>query len=639
MKENKLIASVVVFKELFDNNKDVYDIISEFLKAAILDRKKWNFTSTECKSLLEDVFDFKIPEAVVKTALKNRLVKSGFLSFQKGSYSVLKQGEELDTTFETVFKSKKEIYRKTEDEFIDFIAEKRGKDLQEKDREKIRENISHYLLGNGINEPFTKEISEYIIQKKSDSEFSTRLNHVKEGVVLYTGVRYTADLNDLGTWNEPLTIFLDTEIIFNYLGYNGEVYQEIIQDYLKLVREVNQKSQKRNKKRLIELRYFDEIEQEIINFFHVAGLIIEGKMPLDPSKTAMKEITNGCSTKSDILVKRNKLFIDLKTSGIHKEEQQEYYENHAFNVEGTEILKELSIQAKKNRNEFDEEYCKNYLKLFTKINVLRRGKNNLGFEKCRYIILTGNGFIRYLAHHDGIKENEKDIPFATDIDFITDKFWFKLKKGFGGSEDVPKSFDMITKAQMVLASQIKDTVQEKFTALNEKFKNGEISKEEAISLTYELRENSLKPEDLTEENITHCISFITDFSLEKHIQERELLNQKVLEGEIAKKELKRRVLLERTSKTKKIKTKIRIAKLFYSSSALLLLIILYGVGFYLIQIYRQPEDTFLSLIGLILGLVALFPFWKYQLKFHYILKSRLLIQYKTILLQSEDLWV
>ncbi len=31
MKENKLIASVVVFKELLDNDKDIYDIIAEFL--------------------------------------------------------------------------------------------------------------------------------------------------------------------------------------------------------------------------------------------------------------------------------------------------------------------------------------------------------------------------------------------------------------------------------------------------------------------------------------------------------------------------------------------------------------------------------------------------------------------------------
>ena len=79
MKENKLIASVVVFKELLDNNKDIYDIIGEFLKASILEEKKWNFTSTELKNILEKVFDFKLPEAVIKSTLKNRLVKLNFV--------------------------------------------------------------------------------------------------------------------------------------------------------------------------------------------------------------------------------------------------------------------------------------------------------------------------------------------------------------------------------------------------------------------------------------------------------------------------------------------------------------------------------------------------------------------------------
>ena len=73
MKDNKLIASVVVFKELLDSNKDIYDIIAEFLKAGIIDKQKWSFTSTELKRLIEDVFDFKLPEAVIKSTLKNNM--------------------------------------------------------------------------------------------------------------------------------------------------------------------------------------------------------------------------------------------------------------------------------------------------------------------------------------------------------------------------------------------------------------------------------------------------------------------------------------------------------------------------------------------------------------------------------------
>lgn len=108
---------------------------------------------------------------------------------------------------------------------------------------------------------------------------------------------------------------------------------------------------------------------------------------------------------------------------------------------------------------------------------LRRGINNQGFDRCKYIILTGNKFVHYLAHSKHVKVIEKEIPFATDIDYITDKFWFKLKKGFGDNDDKPKSFDIITKAQIILSSQISYTVQEKYVALNEKYQKGEITKE------------------------------------------------------------------------------------------------------------------------------------------------------------------
>jgi hypothetical protein len=625
MKENKLIASVVVFKELLDNNKDIYDIIAEFLKAGIIDQQKWNFTSTELKKLIENVFDFKLPEAVIKSALKNRLIKSNFLTIKDGIYSVKNIKENIDPEFEKNYAEKKSIYKKTEDEFINYIEEQLDKKFTEEQKEKVRENINHYLLGNGINEPYTREISEYIIHKKNDKEFANRLNTVKEGVVLYTGVRYTADLNELGKWSKPLTIFLDTEVLFNYLGFNGEVYKNIFLDFIKLVREINLSNPKR---KLINLKYFSETESEIHNFFHVATLIIENKMSLDPSKTAMKEIVNGCQSKSDIIVKKNKFFIDLQTSGILLEEDKDYYSNHSFNIEGNDVVTKLAELSKNNGRHFDEEYCKNNLKLFTKINVLRKGISDNGFENCNYILLTGNRYLHYLAHNPEIKLNEKDIPFATDIDFITDKFWFKLKKGFGTSDDIPRSFDMITKAQMVLSSQINNTVQEKFTVLNEKYNSGEITKQEAISLTYTLRENSLKPEEITDVSIADSLVFINDFTIENHLRERELLNQKVEEGEEAKNKLKRIELKERTKKNKKFKLfakslKIISILLFFAS-----IVLIYYLGYIGIRYFKTESDSALSLISFVIGLIVLFPFWKYFRKFNNCIDKRIIEWFK-----------
>lgn len=624
MEKSKLIASVVVFKELHDNNKDIYDIIEEFLKAAIISNKKWTFSSTEITSIIETEFDFHLPEAVIKTTLKRRLVKSKFLKLEKGEYLVNNVDLKISPEFETKYETKKNLYRNTEDQFISYIQSTRKKQLEDYEIENVRDNIKQYLLGNGINEEYTQEISSFIVHKQNDKEFQESLNDIREGLVLYMGIRYTADLNDLGQWKNELTIFLDTEILFYFAGLNGDIYKEIFDDFYKLVREINLSS----KTKKIKLKYFQETEKDIMDFFHVASLIIEGVKTLNPSKTAMKEIVNGCSTKSDIIVKRNKFFIDLKTAGISIEEDKNYYENHSFNIEGNEVINELKKVSQENKRDFDESKYKDYLRLFTKINVLRRGANHLGFDRCKYIILTGNRFVHYLAHSVHVKPNDKDIPFATDIDFITDKFWFKLKKGFGSSNDTPISFHILTKAQIILSAQINNTVQEKFTALNDKYKSGKISKEEAISLNYELRESSLKPEEIIEESLDDSIAFINEFSIEEHIREREKLKQKAKEGEEAKEELRRRDLIDRSVEMKALKVKYRVYGVFLIILVVMAFLFLIYLGYTLIDYLKEPDDSKLAIFGFVVSIIVLFPIYKYGKKLLLLIKTKIKTKFR-----------
>jgi hypothetical protein len=505
------------------------------------------------------------------------------------------------------------------DELVKYISELREKELSESDIESIHSSLIAFLLGSQISEGSSREISSFIIKNKGNVEIHKNLNEVKEGLVLYSGIRYTADLNELGTWREDLTIFLDTEIIFYFAGYNGNIYQEIFNDFFKLVKEINQNSGTKK----IKLKYFEEIELEINRFFHVAELIMEGKASLNPSKTAMKEIINGCSSKSDVIVKRNKLYISLKTVGIVKEEPKNYYQNYDYVIEGNNVLDSINRSFHSKAN-YDEETCKTYLKIFTKINVLRRGVSIQGFERCKYVLLSGNNFIHALARHCDVRADIKNVPFSTDIDFVTDKFWFKLKKGFGSAEDKPKSFDVITKAQIVISSQISNTVHEKYTALNEEYKSGKITKEEAVALTYELRESSLKPEEVDEAIIDESVAFISGYSFEEHIREQELLKRKVRDGEKAIIELKSRDRQDRNRISVRIKKTFR----FLAKSMDYLAILL--VGLFLVLVYKliqkliEPEDTKLSLLSLVLGLiVTALPSVAWVLKLRKSLKTRI----------------
>lgn len=68
LQESKCLASLAVFRELYNSEKDIYGIIGEFLKEIISTNGKHQFTLNEITQLLNDTYDFKIHEAVVNTS-------------------------------------------------------------------------------------------------------------------------------------------------------------------------------------------------------------------------------------------------------------------------------------------------------------------------------------------------------------------------------------------------------------------------------------------------------------------------------------------------------------------------------------------------------------------------------------------
>ena len=58
-----------------------------------------------------------------------------------------------------------------------------------------------------------------------------QLNIIREGVILYSGVRYVEITQKRKELVDYLVIYLDTEILFHFAGYNGELYKSIFEDF------------------------------------------------------------------------------------------------------------------------------------------------------------------------------------------------------------------------------------------------------------------------------------------------------------------------------------------------------------------------------------------------------------------------
>ena len=144
-----------------------------------------------------------------------------------------------------------------------------------------------------------------------------------------------------------------------------------------------------------------------------------------------------------------------------------------------------------------------------------------------------------MAWHDLIKPNG-NVPLATTLTFLTNKLWFKLGKGFG-KNNYPKTFDIITKAQIVLSTQVNDSISYKYDSLQEKLKKGELNEKQALATIVELRRESKKPEDIKADDLSDILDTISENNIEKYVQEQELFKiqtqKQKEENENLKKEL------------------------------------------------------------------------------------------------------
>jgi len=505
----KCLASLAVFREAYDSEKDVYKIISLFLQSLIKDNGLYSFNLQEITGLFNNEFDFSIPSAVIKTSIK----RISYIKNIDGLYTV-NDPNKLDIQIKIKRKQTLDKNEAVLTSLISYIESKKNKTILEKEKSDISKSFCSYLLENKNDLEYSDYISAYIIENESNKSFQSALKSIKEGVVLYTGLKYNNNISEVGSWNTNLCIYLETEIIFHFLGLNGELYKSVFNDFFSLVKEINKKETK------INLRYFHAIKDEIIQFFDKAEYIVSGQDKLNPNKTAMSTIVNGCKSRADVQSKKADTFVFLKNSGIIEEDEIDYYneKHHKYNIINStteNIFKEkLGIE-----NPIET------LKFLNYISIRRAEKNTNNFDNIGTILLSATKNTIQAAWSEEIK-NEGNVPYATTLDFLTNKLWYKLNKGFGDSS-FPKSFNVISKAQIILSYHLNFTIGEKFEEFKIQYSENKINDEQARARIIELRKNVKKPEEIKRENVSSILSALTEDSINTHLQEQEIIRQSV----------------------------------------------------------------------------------------------------------------
>lgn len=525
--DSNLLASLAVFRQLQESGKSINDILNEFIVDIIKTNGLYSFSSKEVNSLLNETYDFQIPDAVVALSLK----KIDALTHKNGLFTI-NDSSKLDS-----FNIEKQKNLNSEKHILlisqlhEYIELKNNKKLSDKDKNDIEHALSNFILDNRVDNGYSDFISAFIIENKNNVEFINTWDTIREGVVLYTGLKYNPNLQTK-IWNTNLTIYVNMEIIFHFAGYNGTLYKTLIDDLYLLIKEINAKQ------KYIHLKYLAETKEEIESFFYSAENIIQKGSSVNINASAMRNIINGCTSSTDILIKKEKLFSLLSNSGIFEENMEDIYktENHKFNITTSELYDKYQ--------EVDD--IEDITKKLNYISIKRGEREQNNFENIGYILLTESRHINLVAWDETIKE-QGQVPLATNMQFLTNKFWFKLNKGFG-KKDCPISFKITTKAQILLSSHLTEKIRNSYLELQQQINNGSITEDIALKVLCELKTRSKLPEELQDENMNDILSSL-DSTLDDYILEHE--NVKKLAIESGNKNIELEEVLQNTVLEKK----------------------------------------------------------------------------------------
>lgn len=533
------LAAYTLLKEMYDSGKNnIFDIISEFLKDAIIEESIVTIIPSEIRKKLFELYSIEVPVSVVVTSLK----KISGLKRENKEFIVISR-EKIKSAIDNSVKEEIELSnQKIIDKLYIYIEEKGEKKLSFSDKQNVIKSLSLFLMVESNGHDYSELISAFIIENSDDDDFVNKLDSIKEGVIIYQGLNYDNTPNSVSSWNKEITFYLETDVIFNSFGLNGIIFQNIFNDFYKLVNRIN----KDKGKILIKLRYLKEIEEDIDSFYYKAECIKNYNEELDPSITAMKSILEGCDSASDVQDRKSDLFSFLLKSDIVIESSVQYYEssNHSYNLEGGDICSDKRIP-----DHYKNDY---YLKLLSHVNIRRKGIVTKKVQEAGYLMITNNSKINNMSTCINEKNDGYSIPLSQTLMSLTTKLWVQTNTGLG-TKELPTSFNMISKAQVLLSKHLNDKIATKYYDLRKNVKEGNIDDAIIKSRYANLIEQSKKPEEIKKndiEEIMHSLKidelkdFVINYEKEKkHAVEtteaKVKLEKVVVEfgGEIEKKNL------------------------------------------------------------------------------------------------------
>ena len=528
MANNDFNSALALFQSLYKSHKgDIFTIVERFILVGVRISHLSSVTIERISQLLKDQFNLDIPRTIIIRCVNNQQT----FKYKGGEYIVVSEpSEEIDNLIEEL----NAIDNKNDNiitELYSFIEHNNLVNLSKEERDQIREIFFDYVKDREIesSNKYFLDITQFIICHEEDKEFLESLDSIKEGTIIYHGIRYS-ETSDAKTWKDNITFFLDMEYLFSSFGLNGTFYKECFFDFYKLVKEINDGSPSKMGQPRIRLMYFPKTKDNIDKFFNVACRIKEGDESLYNNTEAMEQIINHCSDSADVIKYKNEFYGYLNSLGIIEFSEEIDLEKHCDWLFET---KELDEKIGSEFEEEDHADIYEYLLFADYINILREGRNASKLESCRYIFLSAsslaNRFSKFLKNND----SDAKTPVICRMDLFTENMWFKLRKGIV-DESTIASFQVLFKAKSIVSSFLSESVVKNYKTIKESDDDPSVLK----GYYAELRSKRHTPENVNAQNAQRDLAFLLEEnSLDKYKEEQAALRHRAKMADIAEKEL------------------------------------------------------------------------------------------------------
>ena len=514
--KRKCMASLAVFGNLYDQKRDIYSVIAEFIKLAIAENALKSFELQCMVNIIRQDYGFDLPVAVVKRALS----KLKFLEKDRTNYTI-----QIDAQFNAdEIRQNTEIEETENRKAIDllnaYVEKKQGKELSDEEKTELCNEFCAFVIDDTNAPKYGQYISQFIITHTKEPGFLDQLNQIRQGVVIFVGLNYNTDYNIIDKIDSPIHIYLDTELIFHMFGLNGILYQNLFNEFYNLVEEIN----KRANKQVIKLRYFAENEEEVNSYFRIAERIVRKEEQLDPSRQAMCQIVNGCFDAREVVEKRAELFEMLKAKNILLDSQSNYYDketNYKY------LIDSKPFYENKDEDVSDKDIDRK-INLLNYISIKRGFKSQEVFRNVGHILLSANKVTFTIAFDSSVRK-ANCVPLATNLTFLTNRFWLSLNKGLSHMSTL-QSINIITKAQIALSSRINDSVGKLYTQLVEEDKNGTFDAVKKKAALAALHQSTVRPDDINADNAEDYVNILSVHDIDSYVAEKALREQEMVDA-------------------------------------------------------------------------------------------------------------